>query len=116
MKKSLVISFLLVCCFSFFNKNFAAPPVSVHVIHTKQLSIQKSFSFVEESMPQKAARSFTRDADTIIPSSISSHFAVAQFFIVLFTRPCAEPIISTAITERLRKDHLLHLFPSHYFW
>lgn len=116
MKKSLIISLLLLCCFSFFNRNFAASPVSVHTISKKQISIQKSFSLVEESIPYKAAKSFTRESNTIIPSSISSHCTVALFFIVLFTKPCAEAIISTGVTERLRKDHLLHLFPSHYFW
>ncbi|MGZ8557150.1 MAG: hypothetical protein ACXWWC_02390 [Chitinophagaceae bacterium] len=45
-----------------------------------------------------------------------SHYTAGQKFFLSASCYVSGKAISTREVERVLKDHLLHLFPSHYFW
>ncbi|MGZ5220548.1 MAG: hypothetical protein ACXWC7_10725 [Chitinophagaceae bacterium] len=82
----------------------------------------KTFTFKKALLSSYAAPAeknaglfFHQHSIRVLSTVVSYYLAELNFFISVVCHIPGEAI-STKKVERVLKDHLLHLFPSHYFW
>jgi len=125
MKKWLFTYLFIVCNICIHTGVYANPSLTSRIANNNKSSYTTTpgiftFKKVSPSLPDHPADSntdifFQHHGIRAVYSVVSFFIAELNFFV---TVSCYVPgeAISKKEVERELKDHLLHLFPSHYFW
>ena len=124
MKKWILTYLIIVCGMCLHLNGFARSPRKSHLSnnisgYTKSLktfTFKKALSSLNNYPFEKNAGIFFHQHSIRILSTVVSYcITESNFFLSVSCRVPGEAM-STREVERVLKDHLLHLFPSHYFW
>lgn len=120
-----LLTYLLIVCGTFLHLNsFARPSKKNHLSDntsscTKSIrtfTFKKALASVYNYPVEKDAGIFFHQHSIRILSTVVSYYiAESNFFLSVSCRVPGEAMSKREV-ERVLKDHLLHLFPSHYFW
>ena len=95
----------------------ASPPAGNSAPATPILEIKKSFSFVKNVEKSESSDNLLLLGHrTRLTFSFTSFFAIKENNIVLSSCYAQRVTTVAAGAGKIFCDHLLHLFPSHYFW
>ena len=124
MKKWL-LTYMLIVCGTFLHLNSFAKPSKKNHLSDNTSSCAKSiraFTFKKAlasgySYPveKDAGIFFHQHSIRVLSTLVSYYIAESNFFLSVSCRVPGETMSKREV-ERVLKDHLLHLFPSHYFW
>ncbi len=111
-----VSTYILLLCFScFFINSLAAVSKAEPCITTKEVSVINKVQVACTPLNQ-AHESFARHSESIMAAHISVHLIADNILFIPFSGVPRGAVISRSVTKNDQKGHLLHLFPSHYFW
>ncbi len=116
MKKWMITYVFL---FGFLSLALCGPsaPAKATSVHSSSKHIsKKTFSFADESKNDDQEDYSTLHHHTHLPFSITPYFTLGENIIPVSREYTITKTVIEAEPERVLKDHLLHLFPSHYFW
>jgi len=125
MKKWLVSYMLLVCSISLHICGFANPAKTsrtAYSIKSSYTTSPRTFTFKKASASlyshsdENSTGIFFQPHNIRVLYSEASYYSAGQNFFLTISRHVPGEAISKREVERVLKDHLLHLFPSHYFW
>ena len=122
MKKMLVTYSLLLCFIHITVPVLAANPVkqqpyNLSVSAAKNAAvIKKSLSVPFDSKADNSADIICRQTGSRTATAISSLVVTEARFFQLLDNLIVKEKGQQPEVERVLKDHLLHIFPSHYFW
>jgi hypothetical protein len=92
-------------------------PAKTNSLHSSSKHISKKiFSFAGESKNGDREDYSALHHHTKLPCSITPYFTLGENTIQVSRDYSITQTVIAAEPERVLKDHLLHLFPSHYFW
>jgi len=124
MKKWLITYLFIVCAICLHAGGFVTPASTGYTNNNSCASITsfKTFTFKKASSSlydppgKKGVNIFLYQHGIRILNTVSSSYIADMNF--YFSTSCHVPgeVKSTREVERVLKDHLLHLFPSHFFW
>jgi hypothetical protein len=125
MKKSLITYLIIVCSICLHLTGFASPVKANRTTATLKSSYTTSpraFTFkkagqdLTDCLPCNTSHIVLHYGSVQVLYPVESYFtAEPNFFFKSSDHFPAEPIRKKDV-KRILKDHLLHLFPSHYFW
>ena len=126
MKKWLITYLFIVCSICLHTRVFANPAKTNRTAATIKSSYatapSRFFTFKKASLVLTDCLSqnsgdifFQRGSIQVLYPVVSYFTAQPNFFFTISNHVPGEAISEKKI-ERVLKDHLLHLFPSHYFW
>lgn len=123
MKKWGITYFFVICAICFHANGSATPAKTIHTgnnssTYTTELrtfTYKKALTALYNYPGRKDAGIFFQRSGIRILNIVVPYIAEPNFFISV---TCHVPVeeMNTKEVERVLKDHLLHLFPSHYFW
>lgn len=94
-----------------------AAPAKTFIVHSSSKLIAKKISPLPGQHKNNEQKDFyTTHFHTRIPFSIIPPFSLAENVNIISSQDFITQIVITPEPERVLKDHLQHLFPSHYFW
>ena len=125
MKKWLITYLLIVCGICLHLCGFANTAKTSHTGNnnaTGYTSTPRSFTF-KKALPSLYNYTDTKDAGIFfhhqsirVLNSVVFYYTTEQNFFLLVSCHVSGEAINTREVERVLKDHLVHLYPSHYFW
>ena len=95
---------------------YATPEKIAGCQSCSKFTVKKTFPVAIENKNNGQADCYTINNRTRFPLTIIHSFAVAENSTSLLLYHYCRSIAAVKGVERVLKDHLLHLFPSHYFW
>lgn len=125
MKKWLITYLLIVCSIGLHIGSFAntsktgrtvATAKSSYATTPRAFTFRKASPSLTDQRPRHSSNVFFQYGSIRVFYPVVSFFkAESNFFFKISNYVPGKPISEKEV-ERVLKDHLLHLFPSHYFW
>jgi hypothetical protein len=125
MKKRLITYFFIVCSICLHAGGFASPvktsrtvivSKSSYAISPRLFTFKKASLALADCLRQNNNNFVFQHGSIRVLYPVVPYFkAEPNFFLTISDHVPGEAIIEKEV-ERVLKDHLLHLFPSHYFW
>jgi len=116
MKKWMITYSFLLGFLSLTVCGHTAPSKTASFQSSSKQVIKKTFPVAIENKNGGQGDCYTINNRTRLPFSITSSFTLPGNIISLSLYNSFRDVIGVSGIERVLKDHLLHLFPSHYFW
>ena len=116
MKKWLITNAFLLSFLSLALCGYSAAAKTITVQSSSKHISKKVFSFTDQNKNDEQEDYSTLHHHIRLPFSITPYFALGENIIPVSTDYSITQTVIAAEPERVLKDHLLHLFPSHYFW
>ena len=123
MKKWL-LTYLLIVCGIFLHLNSFGKPSKKNYLNddTSSCTSIRTFTFKKAlasvynyPAEKNTGIFFHQHSIRVLSTLVSYYIAESNFFLSVSCRVPGEAMSKSEV-ERVLKDHLLHLFPSHYFW
>ena len=116
MKKWLIIYAFLIALISLALTGYATPAQKNQTISTAALKAQKGFFVGIKGDQKQKGNGIVLNLRIRTTLSLTVFPAIKEGFYAVTTYRTGGMKLVIAETKMLLYDHLLHLFPSHYFW
>ena len=125
MKKRFITYLVVVCSICLHIVGFANPAKASRTVSTVKSSFattsrtstfKKASPSLTDYLPHKSSNIFFQYGSIRVLYPVTSYFKAESNFFFTISNHVPSKAISEKEIERVLKDHLLHLFPSHYFW
>lgn len=109
---SLVLCFLNLCICG-----YATPAKKVVTVRSGTATIiKKNFPFEVENRANGQYGYYTINSRSRTPVSFTQFFLIAEKYVSFFHYTAFKDIGPEAYKKKTLRDHLLHLYPFHFFW